>query len=119
MDQPSCLPRRRRVDAELVRPGVQAQLVGTEVPGDGSVDAEVALEFPDISYVVDPLLEAPDVARREAHPFDAQSSQFTRYIDVLRVGGRRCSLIDRDLYLKGALSGGSLQVTVHARNVGN
>ena len=62
------------VDAELVGPRVQAQLVGPQHARDGRVHADVGLEGREVADVVDALLEPPDEARRQADPADAEAA---------------------------------------------
>ena len=110
------------VDAEFVRAGMQAELVGSQRPGNRCVPGEIALEFRQIPDVVHPLLEPADVARRQADPTHAQSAQFShdKHVFSMRRGGGR--FIDGDLELEtpvalGAALARGIQVPVHHRHV--
>src|SRR5262249_5448546 len=87
MDQPARLPRRNRVDAELIRPRMQAELIRSKLPRNRRVNGEICLERGQVAYVIDALLEPPDVTWREADPLHAQPLQFIHHVNVLGVAG--------------------------------
>ena len=101
MDEPARQLGGNAVDAELVRPGVQAELVRPERPGDGRMAGKVASKASpsSVADVVDALLEAADVTRGQADPAHAQAAQLARDEEVLGVGGGGVGLVDRHLQL--------------------
>ena len=108
-----------RVDAELVGAGVQAELVGAQRTGDGGVAGQVGAQRVQVADVVDALLEAADVARRQADPAHAQPPQLGDDVEVLQVRGRRLRLVHRHLHLPRAVAVDAGQVAVHAHGVGH
>ena len=58
-------PGQHRVHRQLVRTGVEAELVGAELSGQGGVVGERAVELLEVSLEVHALLEIADEARSE------------------------------------------------------
>src|SRR5690242_3545154 len=101
MHQSPGLSRRDLVDAEFIRPRMQAQLIRSQGARNSSMGGEVCCECGQITNIVYTLLEAPNVARRQTHPSDTQSAQLVCQIHVFGVGGGRLCLVYRDLNLPG------------------
>src|ERR1700676_2041524 len=68
-------PCRDLVDAEFIRPRVQAQLIRPQGARNSCMDGKVCCEYGEITDVVHTLLEAPNVTRRETHQLNAQPAQ--------------------------------------------
>ncbi len=103
------------IDAELVRAGVQAELVGPQGARHGGVPGQVDRQGVQVADVIHALLEAPHEARRQADPLHAQPAQLAGHVNMLGVGGGRFGLVHRDLQLEGdALA---FQVAVQAGHV--
>ena len=91
--------RQRRIHRQLVRPGVQRQLVRAEVAGDGEVPAQRSLQRRAVALVVDPFLEVAGVARRQRYQRDAAAPALVGDDVVLDQGGRLLGLVDGELDL--------------------
>ena len=105
------------VDAELVRAGVNAELVGSQGPDDGHVPDQVGLEQVQVAYIVHSLLKPSHVAWSQAYPSHAQPLQLAGHEEMLLRRGRRLRLIHRHFQLE-ILSGCLVvhpldQVTIH------
>ena len=59
MDKPSGVVGKDGIDAELVRSGVDAELVGTQGAGDGSVLGKFSLKLVQVANIVTPFSKRP------------------------------------------------------------
>jgi len=71
------------VDAELVRTRMDAELIGSQHTGDGSMFGELGLKFGEVSDIVHALFKAADIARGQTHALYAQALQFGSNVKVL------------------------------------
>src|SRR5690606_7115289 len=91
--------RELRIDRQLVRSGVEAELVAAERARDRRVVVQAAPELGAIPAEVDALLERAGEARCDAGERHAVLEELLRADPVLRERGRRGRLVDAELDL--------------------
>ncbi len=123
MNEAPGLLRSNLIDAELVGTGVQAEFVWPERAGDGGMAREIGCELGEVAAqpcrgnVIHAFLEAPDVARREADPANAQPPQLAGDEEMLAVRGRRFRFIHRHFEFPRSCAHASPDVARHGRGV--
>ena len=112
VEQPPRRPRQGRVHRQLVRPGVQAQLVRPELPGDGGMVGQGPRQLGVIALVVDTLLKVAEEPRREADELGAGGLELLGDDVMLGGRGRLRRLVDAQFDLAGLapLGGGALDI---------